>query len=185
MSHVNESCPYGWVMSHMNESWSTWRSLVTYGWVISLMDELFYYMCRERSCSLWTRKCCYYYQWIMSDMNVTWSCPVWMWHDSVIDTWYESLMCNTTHWCVTWLINMWHDGLICHRSVTWRIDWYLTWHVNTWHESFICDMTDWHDMPLICDTTHWWICDMNYWLICDMTRSLTWLVHWYVTWLIH
>ena len=76
----------------------------------------------------------------------------------------DALICDVTHWCAIWFIDMWHDLLICDTT-----RWCVKWLVGVWHDSLMCDMTHrcvtwligvWHDL-LMCDVTHWYVA----WLI--------------------
>ena len=93
-------------------------------------------------------------------------CVTWL-----IDMWHDSLICDMTRWDVTWLIHMGHVLLI--RDV---IRWYLTWfvllnlcHMSTrwyvWHDSFCYFYVTYRHV------TYWYV---TYWKeICDMMHSTT------------
>ena len=125
--------------------------------------------------------------------------------------WYQSPICDMTHWYVTQLIHVWHDSFICdttHPYVTSLIhlwyDWfmynmthsYVTWLIHMWHHPFICDITHsygihawqcyiWmsHD-SFICNTMN--TCDVTHdSFICNSVTYEWDMTHSYVTRWIH
>jgi len=103
----------------------------------------------------------------MSHVTINESCHIWMSHvTQLVHT--DTLICDTTRWCVTWLIHVTH--------------WCVTW------LSHVTQLV--HTDTLICDMTHWCVtCDM--WhdsLMCDMwvmSHNSCTLTRWYVTRLLH
>jgi len=93
-----------------------------------------------------------------------------LWRGSARCRWARSFeVRDMTHLCVTWLIRVWHDSLMCdmtHSYVTFLI------RTSTRHDSSMCDLTYlcmkwlshvWHD-SFICDMTHSYL-------------GKTWLIH--------
>jgi len=116
-------CVYGKVMPHINESGHIyiWMSHVTYEWVSSYSHKnesrhatdaapsVFFFPppapCpSDHVFRIW-RDLAHSY------VNVTW----------LINVWYESLMCDMTHWCVTRLFHIWSDSIYM-----WHICSYVT-----------------------------------------------------------
>jgi len=128
-------------------------------------------------------------------------CDVTQRHDVVSIGHWRRHQLDTTHWYVTWLIDMWRVSLIrdvTHWNMTWLIDTWrdplMTWPIDMWYQGTMLlqlptDMTHWYvtwlvDMwrdSLTFDMTRWYVT----WLIDVWHDSLIWhMTHWYVTWLI-
>ena len=141
--HVNELCPVWmshvpleWVMSHfwfmphlLTESCPIWMSHVPYEWVMSYMNESCP-MCTSHvsSAPLFARLRCSGTSIYAGD---TTHFTYVMWQKT-----RDSLICDMTHSCVTWLIHMGHGSFIwdmIHSCVTCLI--------RMGHDSFIRDMT--------------------------------------------
>ena len=128
--------PYEWVMSRWNESCPIsdsclicWQSHVPYEWVMSYMNESCP-MCTSHvsSAPLFARLRCSETSIYAGD---TTHFTYVMWQKT-----RDSLICDMTHSCVTWLIHMGHGSFIwdmIHSCVTCLI--------RMGHDSFIRDMT--------------------------------------------
>jgi len=110
-------------------------------------------------------------------------------------------VCNFT--CMAWLFFVWHCPLICDMT-----HFYVTWPICVWHGSFLCDVTHpyvtwlilvWHDSLQACMNIHSRGCLMNMcdfkcvtYLILYVTRLIvgahkhpfSWLPHICVTWMV-
>ena len=101
------------------------------------------------------------------------------------NAWHDSLICDTTHWYVTCLIDMWHYSYRWSLMIksTWVRDikschpWMNgTWLIHMWHGSYILDVSRFC-RPLSITHIYVWCNVGDDLYICDLT-------HWYVTWLI-
>jgi len=120
---------------------------------------------KKKSDHVWMR--CVTQKWGMSHVKA--DCTVPWYVTWLIDMWHDSLICDMTHWCV---------NESCHISRHRATHFWVALCLDMWHEA--CHM--WRRIALCLDMWHEWVAlcrdmrDMRLWISCT--------VPWYVTWLI-
>ena len=96
--------------------------------------------------------------------------PLWLWHDSFMQSWHDSFMSVTwlIHICVTWLL---HNCEMTHLYLRDMMFSFLC------HDSFV---STWHDSSMPGSMTRSCLCDTT-----SLFISVTWLIHIRATSLLH